>query len=240
MNKRRFAAFDIDGTFYRSHLFWEVFLEQARQQALHPTLNEYVLDLYKKWKARSYEDAFETFENESIVAFEKLLLEIDPREYDRILESVLTPLLDHTYTYTKNLSVELKKKGYVLLALSGSRIEEVSIFAKHHGFDYWVGQYYERSANGSRYTGKTNKTYKDKHLILDKLVKEHGLTYEDSYAVGDSGTDISLLETVKNPIAFNPNKVLLAHARKVGWDIVVERKSIVYTLKEQSGNYLLA
>lgn len=53
---------------------------------------------------------------------------------------------------------------------------------------------------------------------------------EDSYGVGDTASDISMLEIVDRPIAFNPNHQLYDHARKAGWRIVVERKDMVYDL----------
>jgi phosphoserine phosphatase len=72
-------------------------------------------------------------------------------------------------------------------------------------------------------------------------VKEHGLTWEDSYAVGDSGGDSSMLARVEHPIAFNPNNDLQTEAMKHGWPIVLERKSIAYRLeKGPDGTYILA
>jgi phosphoserine phosphatase len=39
-----------------------------------------------------------------------------------------------------------------------------------------------------------------------------------------------MLEAVENPIAFNPNQTLYNHAKKRGWEIVVERKDVIYEL----------
>lgn len=237
---KKFAVFDIDGTLFRSHLYWEVALELARRQKLHKDINQKTLDLYEQWRQRQTKDAFELFDNQTIAAIDALLTELDPRSYDEAMLDVIVPLLDHTYVYSKKLMKDLKAQGYFLLAISGSRIEEVNIFAKHHGFDDWIGQTYERTADGNHYTGVVQKTYKDKHLILKSFVKKHNLSYDDSYAIGDSGGDISLLNSVKNPIAFNPNKTLLAEAQKRNWKIVIERKSIAYTLVPKDDDYVLA
>jgi HAD superfamily phosphoserine phosphatase-like hydrolase len=240
MSKQKFAVFDIDGTIFRSHLYWEVILAMARKEKLHPELNRKTLELYDAWKQRKVADGFEVFDNETIHAIDRLLKELNPTEYDEIVHSVLKPMLNHIHVYPRDLMKDLKKKGYFLLAVSGSRIEEVSLFAKHHGFDVWLGQIYERTSDGKRYTGKVFKTYKDKHVLVDKLVKEHGLTYKDSYGMGDTGGDISMLERVDHPIAFNPNRPLLEHARKAGWKIVVERKNIIYHLEPHGGQHILA
>ena len=142
-------------------------------------------------------------------------------------------------SYPSLLQEKLKKEGYMNLAISGSRQEEVELFAKHHGFDDWIGQTWHRSSDGARFTGEVTSTYKDKHLILESLVKKHNLTYEGSYGLGDTGNDVSMLETVETPIAINPNHSLLDEAKKRGWKIVVERKSIAYTLEPRDGSYIL-
>jgi phosphoserine phosphatase len=48
--------------------------------------------------------------------------------------------------------------------------------------------------------------------------------------VGDTDGDIPLLESVARPICFNPNQRLFTHAKRVGWDVVVERKDVIYKL----------
>ena len=50
-----------------------------------------------------------------------------------------------------------------------------------------------------------------------------------------------MLEAVKHPIAFNPDQKLYDIAVKQGWQIVIERKNVIYTLeKKQDGLYVLA
>jgi HAD superfamily phosphoserine phosphatase-like hydrolase len=227
---QKFAVFDIDGTFFRSHLYWEVVLEMARSKNLHSSINHRTLELYDLWKRRAHHRSFNDFDQQTIASIDQLIAELDPLEYDKALVRALPPMLDQVYIYTRDLAKKLKDEGYFLLAISGSRIEEVDIFAKHHGFDDWTGQQYQRSADGKSYTGQVVKTYKDKHLILEQFVKKHNLTYDDSYGIGDTASDISLLEVVANPIAFNPNDELLAKAQSQGWPIVLERKNVIYQL----------
>jgi phosphoserine phosphatase len=59
-------------------------------------------------------------------------------------------------------------------------------------------------------------------------------------AVGDTHGDIEMLEFVEQPIAFNPNKTLYDYAREKGWQIVVERKNVIYQLGAVDGEYRLA
>jgi len=38
---------------------------------------------------------------------------------------------------------------------------------------------------------------------------------------------------VKRLICFRPNKALYIYAKKVGWEIVVERKDVVYKIEDR-------
>ena len=46
--------------------------------------------------------------------------------------------------------------------------------------------------------------------------------------MGDTEGDIPMLSVVENPICFNPNAKLAEVARANGWDIVIERKDVIY------------
>lgn len=189
-----------------------------------------------------HDKAFEDFDSQTVAKINECLHEISPIDFDAAVVKHITPKLNYINLYPKKLKDKLQSQGYTIIAISGSRREEVELFAKHHGFDDWIGQTWHRSEDGTRFTGSVTHTYKNKEKLLEAFVKTHALTYEDSYAIGDSGGDISLLEVVDNPIAYNPNHTLLKTAKERGWDIVLERKSIAYTLRKdkKSGSYLLA
>jgi phosphoserine phosphatase len=77
----------------------------------------------------------------------------------------------------------------------------------------------------------------DEHLIQNKanivkrIFERHPeLAKERSVAVGDTDGDIALLESVSRPICFNPNQELYAHAKWRNWEIIVERKDVIYKL----------
>ena len=124
-----------------------------------------------------------------------------------------------------------------MLVISGSHQELVEQVARYYGFDDWIGSHYERS--GDSFSGNKHIASLDKKTALKSLVAKHSLSYENSLAIGDSASDIAMLEMVENPIAFNPDQKLLQTAKKNGWKIVVERKNVVYELKSKNNNYFL-
>ena len=78
-----------------------------------------------------------------------------------------------------------------------------------------------------------------KDELLRELMARHNVAITDSIAVGDSEGDIAMLELVENPIAFNPTKGLLQVAKNNAWDIIIERKNVVYKLRASDGQYYL-
>jgi phosphoserine phosphatase len=71
-------------------------------------------------------------------------------------------------------------------------------------------------------------------------VEKYGATFAGSIAIGDSESDIAMLELVERPIAFNPSKGLFKEAQKQGWPVVLERKNMIYELENRGNEYVLA
>jgi len=234
----KFAAFDMDGTLFRSGLYREVVNELIDLGALPTEIIHSFSDQEQAWKKRLHGSAFGEFDQAVVVAMEKRLPEIKISYYELAVERVIEKHRDNVYVYTRELAKKLKKDGYVLLAISGSQQELVEPFAKLYGFDHFIGQRYER---GKEYLlGVERKTHKGKGKFLQKLIDDHDLSLKGSVAVGDTAGDVEMLEMVENPIAFNPEKRLYERAVKEGWKIVIERKNMMFELEQGSdGNYQL-
>lgn len=236
---KKFAAFDIDGTLFRSGLYREVAYELMKMGALDEAILAETTEKNREWRTRTHGNAFEEFELLLITKIDESLPKIRVADYETAVKRVIDKKADNVYVYTRDLLSKLKAEDYFLIAISGSQVELVELFAAKYGFDTWVGQQWER---GDEYfTGTITKSHTGKDLILRGLIDKHDLTLENSYAVGDSNGDTGMLSMVEHPIAFNPTFELYEVARSAGWDIVVERKNMHYTLtKGAHGSYVLA
>ncbi|MGH7157618.1 MAG: HAD family hydrolase [Candidatus Saccharimonadales bacterium] len=234
---RPFAVFDIDGTIIRWQLFHAITDALAKDKALPPRLYAQIQQARQRWKTRTHEESFKEYEHQLVDNFKTVLKGMDVAAHKRASQAVFEEYKDQVYRYTRGLITELKAKGYVLFAISGSPTDVVEPFASYYGVDDFVSTRYMSS--GSTYTGESEVFLGRKDQALDMLVKKHGLNYKDSIAVGDSEGDIAMLGAVENPIAFNPSKILLAEAKAKGWKIVVERKNVIYELSKQNGVYIL-
>ena len=138
---------------------------------------------------------------------------------------------DRVYRYTRDLVKDLKDKGYFILGISHSPKFIVDGFGYEHGFDKVYGSFYG-SGPSDNFTGEVEdrELIQHKAAILQRAARKEDLSLQGSIAVGDTESDISMLELVTTPIAFNPNQKLYDHAKKRGWKIVVERKDVIYEL----------
>lgn len=235
--KQQFAVFDIDGTLFRWQLFHELVFELSSMGLFPDDVSEKLEHTFSQW--RGLHATWAEYESEIIKAVQGYITTIKPKDLEKAAAVVVERSGHKLYAYTSNLAKTLKKQGYVLIAMSGSQQEIVEIFAKKHGFDYYIGMVLERSIK-DEYTGNYERFVVDKKgSLLTEFIAKHNLSLVDSYAVGDSDGDIPMLEMVEHPIAFNPSSELYEAAIERHWPIVLERKDMAYRLEWQGSGYSL-
>lgn len=234
---KQFAVFDIDGTLYRWQLFHDL-VEELTMSGVLPAQS--YIDISAVWnKWRGGEMGWHNYEDTVVTILMKYLPTIDVRSFEAAAHSVVARSGHKVHHYPLRLLEELKAKGYLIIAISGSQQELLDPFCARYGFDIAVGALYERKDN--KLTGKILRpTIDRKDTLLKELVATHQLSWEGSVAIGDSDGDGALLELVERPIAFNPSEGLFAIARTKGWPIVVERKNIAYRLEKDHEALVLA
>lgn len=239
MPKRRpFAVFDIDGTLIRWQLYHAVADELARRGHFDGIQYQKVHDARRDWKERKNQLSFTDYERTLINVVDETISTISVENLTSCCQSVMSEYKDQVYTYTRDLIAELRDQGYLLFAISASQSEIVKLLADYYGFDDCRGSEYE--TRDGYFTGKKLLLKStQKPIALKELIAVHDATSSGSIAVGDSESDIPMLESVEQPIAFNPTQKLFAHARSEGWGIVVERKNVIYELDPMEG-YKLA
>ncbi|HUP26193.1 MAG TPA: HAD family phosphatase [Candidatus Limnocylindrales bacterium] len=236
--KRPFAAFDIDGTLIRWQLYHAVTDALAKTGYLDANVYNKIRDARRAWKMRSHPKAFADYEHVMIEGFEHIIQKLTVQQFEDAVDSVIQEYKDQVYAYSRQLIKELKARGYMLFAISGSQIELVSRIAAYYGFDDFMGTDYLKQKD--RFTGQKKVYALDKKAAVQELVARHNADSVGSIAVGDSGSDIPMLQMAEHAIAFNPEAELYQAARTSRWTIVLERKNIIYKLEPRDGTYILA
>ena len=222
------AFFDVDGTIFRSSLFIEL-VEALINDGVFPSeAKDIYRNEYTAWRNR--EGTYDDYISAVIETYLTHIKGVHYGEFADVGKRVVAVHSKRVYRYTRDLITKLKSKGYYIVAISQSPKTVLDAFCKQYGFDKVYGRMYEIGPQ-DRFTGLVT----DVHLIENKanIVKrvfEHNpaLTRTGSIAVGDTDGDISLLESVETAICFNPNEKLYTYGKRMGWEIVVERKDVIY------------
>jgi HAD superfamily hydrolase (TIGR01490 family) len=232
-HKSKTAIFDIDGTIFRSSLLIEV-TNALIEAGIFPekVRKEYAKE-YRRWLDRR--GAYGDYIDAVVRAFMRNIKGVHYRDFLKAARKVVAGHKNRTYVYPRGLVQELKKKGYYLLAVSQSPKGVVDSFAKSLGFDKVYGSLYETDKKG-RYTGQVlfPELLFDKEKLFRRAIGKEGLTLTGSVGVGDTESDIGFLKMVERPICFNPNRRLYEHAKRRGWEVVIERKDLIYKVPRKA------
>lgn len=223
------AFFDIDGTVFRSSLLVELVERLLARNIFPQEAREEFDELERYWRDR--EGSYEDYIDAVVKVFRKNIKGVFYGDLADVGREVVSEHSKRVYRYTRDLISELKAEGYYLVAISQSPKTILDEFCRQYGFDKVYGRMYETGPQ-DRFTGEVI----DEHLIANKsnivarVIEKENLTKKGSVGVGDTPSDIPLLESVERPICFNPNQSLLDHAKRCDWKVVVERKDVIYEL----------
>lgn len=235
---KKIAFFDLDGTLFRWQLYHELVFELKRQGVFDQETARKLDEALIKWQGK--EADWIEYETILIDTMKQHLAGMSVESFETAARNVVEQSGHKIYNYTRHLANRLKADGYFLLAVTGSYQEIAEPFSRRYGFDDCIGALLPR-ANGKFTSADSERVvYGEKHLRIAEYLKDSEFTLEESFGIGDSDSDISMLELVANPIAFNPSEGLLEVAGERGWHVVIERKNIAYSLEKKDGSYLLA
>jgi len=231
MAERRVAVFDVDGTIFRSSLLVQLVDKLIERDAFSGDTRDVYEKEHRKWLDR--EGDYEEYIAAVVRAFRSHIKGVHYGELADAAEEMVEEQWKRTYRYTRDLIKELKEKGCYLLAVSHSPKTVLDKFCPRLGFNKTYGFVYEIGPQ-DLFTGEVSDEHvmMSKASILRRAVEKEGLTLKDSIGVGDTESDIPFLDMVAKPICFNPNMKLYRHAKREGWSVKVERKDVIYTLRE--------
>lgn len=230
----RVAVFDIDGTLYRRSLMIDVIEHLMQLQRIMPSYFVESRALQKRWEER--ESGYNAYIHAMIREWEQKALgglaEIEVVEAAR---RILSERQKRVYVFTRELLKALQENGYTCIALSHSPKQVVDVFAQLWKFDLAFGTEWVIDPTGrfSRDQREAVRHGLNKGTTFDEVVEALEAELDESVAIGDSIDDIPMLERVRFPIAFNPERALLMATRPRGIPTVFERKNVILALRTE-------
>lgn len=129
------------------------------------------------------------------------------------------------FPFTRTVVDLLRQRGWTTVLLSGSPQEIVHVAARDLGLDHAWGA--EFAVDHGIYSGRVVSAPGVPGTKLALLRSaQPGFRPTDAVAIGNSLTDLELLDAVDHPVAFEPDPALRQAAAVRGWPIV-DRTSIV-------------
>jgi len=227
MKKNKIAIFDIDGTIFRKNLHFELINELVWLKVFPQKVRKELVEAYSSWI--EHKGVYDDYRKKLVQLYAQYIVGCSPEDV-RKASRILMPFHEkRTYIFAEQLIKKFREEHFYIVAISGSPLEIVEEYNRRYlKFDQVLGSVYSVGSDGL-YTGEADfEPTKNKGLAAKQILYENHLTFEGSYGIGDTESDVSLLELVEHPIAFNPNQNLKKVAEAHDWRIVVEKKDVIY------------
>ena len=115
---------------------------------------------------------------------------------------------------------EHKQQGMTIALVTGSLDFIVQPIADYLEIDAVLAP--QLREEGGRFTGELTTAPligERKAEVMQGYAEQHEISLKDSYAYGDSQSDLPMLECVGNPVVVNPGKALRQKALDSGWEM---------------------
>lgn len=218
----RVAIFDFDGTLYMEETF-KLLMNHLKEHPIYKSkynrfyraiLPPYIankLKLYPstKMKARSMQLYLEAFEGLTTSEMNMYFDELKEKMQESFNPEIIARLKKHQ---AENIYTLLVSGAYTPFL---HRVTEGITFHTIIGTDIF---YKEDKVNTSAQIKHMNGIQKTTSIL--QALEGKQIDWENSYAYGDSYSDLPVLELVGNPVAVKPEEKLRSIAKEHGWEIL--------------------
>lgn len=218
----RVAIFDFDGTIYAEETFTLLMKHLKEHPTYHSSYKRFYraivppyiankLKLYpdNKMKKRSMQLYLEAFNGLTKQEMDIYFSEIKATMQQDFNAKVLERLKHHQ---EENIHILLVSGAYTQFL---ERVTDGLVFNQIIGTDIFYKDDKVYTKNAINHVNGQQKTLKV-HEALDG----HQIDWENSYAYGDSFSDMPVLELVGNPVAVRPEEKLRSLANARGWEVM--------------------
>ena len=216
--KKTVAFFDVDGTLLKSTIVhYYIYLRSARMPFplkylwliafLPKTVYYLILDSISR--TRFNRVFYRNYHGMAVAEVKALSAEMfETSVRPKIFAEAVSQIQEH------------KEQGTTVVLVTGSLDFIVQPIADYLGVDTVLAPQL-REENG-RFTGELTTVPligAEKAKAVQNYADQHEISLEESYAYGDSGSDLPMLECVGNPVAVNPSKKFRQKALESGWEM---------------------
>ncbi|WP_313235374.1 HAD family hydrolase [Sporosarcina ureae] len=216
------AIFDFDGTLYTKETF-KLLMEQLKN---HPTYKQYyrkfyrsILPLYIRYKLKILPES--VMKERSMHLYLKALDSLTMTELHEFFKGMHNVMMPDFNEQVINRLAKHRKDGYHVLLVSGAYTPFLKAVTSHLIFDRIIGT--DIPSNGEQLAMDQPLLHiqgtRKNEQIYQALLGE-AIDWDNSFAYGDSISDLPVLEKVGSPVAVRPDEKLTAVAKQRNWEIL--------------------
>lgn len=215
-----FLAYDIDGTAFKSSLLEKTIEEGIDEGLFQAEPFNAAYAHREQWQTSNNEGIYQAYLSRLVGAFVTQIEGVQVERFEQITAKMIAKHSARKFAFTKSL-LKATQRSHTPIAISGSPTIIVKPFVEELGTELVYGSNFD--VEDGVFTGSA-KSVGDKAEILKKLVEEGIVTQKGSIAVGDTKSDIPMLDYASRPIIFNASRTLTRHGKENGWIRVNEVK----------------
>lgn len=216
------AIFDFDGTLFPE----ETFTLMMKHLKEHPTYNKKyrafmlkIIPAYAAYKMKIYpENKMKEFSMRSYISSFK---EFPEPEIELFFSELGNTMIGHLNEVVVKRLEEHHEQGYYIMLVSGAFLPLLESVSKNLSVNCMIGT--TIPFKNSFLDNDTPIYHINGHRKTDKIfshLANEEIDWKNSYAYGDSFSDLNVLELVGNPVAVKPEAKLLAVATKRNWEVL--------------------
>lgn len=224
---RPFAAFDVDGTIFKSSLL---------EKAIDACIAAHIFDTdafneaaanRRRWQINNNEGVYQAYLHHLVGAFVTQIAGVNVEQFNQVAEAMVAEHTVRKFIFPRRLMHALEDSHHIV-AISGSPTMLVEPFLGDVPVQSTFGSTFD--IEGDRFTGGA-ASVGDKAAILRHLVSQGTAEHAGSVAVGDTISDAAMLGYAATAIMFNPSRTLTNHGAPQGWLQIYEVKDRIVALK---------
>ena len=221
-----FAAFDVDGTIFKSSLAEKVVDGCIEAGVFRAEPFNDVFANRRRWQISNNEGLYQAYLHRLVGAFVNEVAGVEVGRFNKVTDAMLERHAIRKFAFPRKLIRGLQPSHHIV-AISGSPDILVKPFLNDLEVEAAYGSIFD--VEDGVFTGLA-KTVGNKATLLEKLVTDGVAAQSGSVAMGDTVSDTSMLEYSATPIMFNASRTLTNYGSEFGWLRVNEVKDQITAL----------
>ena len=216
------AIFDFDGTLYSKETF-KLLMDHLKNHPLYKkyysTFYRSMLPIYIRYKLKLLSES--EMKERSMRLYLEALDSLTMSELKQYFKGMQDDMLPDFNSLVVSRLAQHRKDGYHVLLVSGAYTPFLKAVTSHLTFDEIIGT--DVPSLGDKISMDQPFLHiqgVQKNKQIDKVLKDKTIDWDNSFAYGDSISDLPVLEKVGFPVAVCPDEKLTAIAKKRKWQVL--------------------